>query len=79
MSEKLTLKSKIILDLRNNPGGYLEISQDIAGWFLEKGQIVIIEDNGTEKNPKTMREIYGEKVVSFPPQAEFNSTDLIKT
>lgn len=37
---------KIILDLRNNPGGYLEISQDIAGWFLEKGQVVVIEDFG---------------------------------
>ncbi|MFQ6049488.1 MAG: S41 family peptidase [Candidatus Paceibacterales bacterium] len=37
---------KIILDLRNNPGGYLEIAQDIAGWFLEEGQIVVIEDFG---------------------------------
>lgn len=37
---------KIILDLRNNPGGYLEVAQDIAGWFLEKGQIVAIEDFG---------------------------------
>ncbi len=35
---------KIILDLRNNPGGYLEVAQDIAGWFLERGQIVVIED-----------------------------------
>ncbi len=37
---------KLILDLRNNPGGYLEIAQDIAGWFLEKGQTVVIEDFG---------------------------------
>jgi len=35
---------KIILDLRGNPGGYLEISQEIAGWFLKKGQIVVVED-----------------------------------
>jgi len=41
---------KIILDLRDNPGGYLEVSQDIAGWFLKKGQIVTIEDFGTDKN-----------------------------
>ncbi len=43
---------KIILDLRNNPGGYLEVSQYIAGWFLERGKIVVIEDfgNGKEKN-----------------------------
>jgi len=40
---------RIILDLRNNPGGYLEIAQDIAGWFLEKGKIVVIEDFGQAK------------------------------
>ncbi len=38
----------IILDLRNNPGGYLERAVDIAGWFLEKGEIVVIEDFGNE-------------------------------
>ncbi|MCK4781477.1 S41 family peptidase [Candidatus Parcubacteria bacterium] len=37
---------KIILDLRNNPGGYLEVSVDIAGWFLERGDVVVIEDFG---------------------------------
>lgn len=37
---------KIILDLRNNPGGYLEVAQDIAGWFLKKGDLVVIEDFG---------------------------------
>ena len=37
---------KIILDLRNNPGGYLEISKDIASFFLEKGSLVAIEDFG---------------------------------
>ena len=37
---------KIILDLRNNPGGYLEVAQQIAGWFLEKGKIVVLEDFG---------------------------------
>lgn len=36
--------SRIVLDVRDNPGGYLEISQDIAGWFLERGQTVVIED-----------------------------------
>ena len=37
---------KIILDLRNNPGGYLETSVDVAGWFLPKGDLVAIEDFG---------------------------------
>lgn len=37
---------KVILDLRNNPGGYLSVAQDIAGWFLERGQLVTVEDMG---------------------------------
>lgn len=34
----------IILDLRNNPGGYLEASVDIAGWFLKRGDLVVSEE-----------------------------------
>jgi carboxyl-terminal processing protease len=45
---------KIILDLRNNPGGYLEIAQDIAGWFIARGEVVVIKDFGGKKE----REIY---------------------
>jgi carboxyl-terminal processing protease len=37
---------KIIIDLRNNPGGYLDVCQQIAGWFLTSGQVVTIEDFG---------------------------------
>ena len=40
---------KIILDLRNNPGGYLEVAQHVAGWFLERGQVVVIEERGEER------------------------------
>ncbi len=43
---------KIILDLRNNPGGYLEVAQEISGWFLKKGQTVVIEDFGFQKEKK---------------------------
>jgi len=34
---------KLILDLRNNPGGYLESAVDIASWFLPVGKIVARE------------------------------------
>lgn len=40
----------VILDLRNNPGGYLQGSVDIAGEFLNKGSVVVIEDRGVTKN-----------------------------
>lgn len=46
---------KIILDLRNNPGGYLEVAREIAGWFLEKDKIVVIEDYGGKKDPTEHR------------------------
>lgn len=38
--------SKLILDLRGNPGGYLEASVDIASWFLPSGKVVVTEDYG---------------------------------
>ena len=34
---------KIILDLRDNPGGYLDKAIEIAGWFLPKENPVLIE------------------------------------
>jgi carboxyl-terminal processing protease len=57
---------KIILDLRNNPGGYLEVSQDIAGWFLEKGDIVTIEDFGEGKEKELYKANGSSKLLSYP-------------
>jgi len=34
---------KLILDLRNNPGGFLEAAVDIASWFLPAGKVVVRE------------------------------------
>lgn len=36
---------KLILDLRNNPGGYLEASVDMASWFLPQGKTIVTEEN----------------------------------
>jgi len=57
---------KIILDLRNNPGGYLEVAQDVAGWFLEKGEVVAIEDFGGEKEQKIYKAQGPAKLVAYP-------------
>lgn len=38
--------SGVILDLRNNPGGYLDAAVDVAGSFLAKGDTVLIEQHG---------------------------------
>ena len=57
---------KIVLDLRNNPGGYLETSQNIAGWFLEKGQIVTIEDFGDKRDTIEYKAKGPAKLASYP-------------
>ncbi len=35
---------KIILDLRNNPGGYLEAAVEIASWFIPNKEVVVKEE-----------------------------------
>lgn len=57
---------KIVLDLRNNPGGYLEIAQDIAGWFLQKGELVVIEDFGGKAAKKEYRAKGPAKLLDYP-------------
>ena len=57
---------RIILDLRNNPGGYLDVAQDIAGWFLERGQVVVIEDFGEAKEQDQYLARGNAKLLSYP-------------
>jgi len=38
--------NRLVLDLRNNPGGFLDAAVDIASWFLESGKIVAREQFG---------------------------------
>ena len=33
----------VILDLRNNPGGFLDVGIDAAGWFVGKDKLVVTE------------------------------------
>ena len=33
----------MIIDLRNNPGGFLEVAINLAGWFVDKGTIIASE------------------------------------
>lgn len=42
----VTDSKKLILDLRNNPGGFLNVSIDIASWFVPAGEVVARERFG---------------------------------
>jgi carboxyl-terminal processing protease len=33
----------IVFDLRNNPGGYLDIANELAGWFVNRGTLIVSE------------------------------------
>ncbi len=48
------VKCAVILDLRNNPGGYLQGAVDFASEFLKVGSVVVIEEhaNGTRNEFK---------------------------
>ena len=54
--EFLNSKSnKLILDLRGNPGGYLDASINIVSWFIDEGKVVLSEDFSTRNEPKVYR------------------------
>lgn len=57
---------KIILDLRNNGGGFLQVAQDIAGWFLEKGEVVTIEDAGSKEEPELYKTEGPSRLLPYP-------------
>ena len=45
-------QKKLIIDVRDNPGGFLDVSQDIASWFLPRGEVVVYEvDQGGNRLP----------------------------
>lgn len=48
---------KVVLDLRNNPGGYLEVAQELMGWFVDPGEVVAIEDFGDGRQQREYRAI----------------------
>ncbi len=46
---------KLLLDLRGNPGGYLDSAVDISSWFLPNGKTIVTEDYGDDKKPEIFR------------------------
>jgi carboxyl-terminal processing protease len=47
--------NKLILDLRGNPGGYLDAAVDMASWFLPGDKTVVTEDYGTKQSPDVFK------------------------
>jgi carboxyl-terminal processing protease len=46
---------KLVIDLRGNPGGYLEAAVDMASWFLPAGKVIVSEDFGGKQAANVFR------------------------
>jgi carboxyl-terminal processing protease len=62
----------VILDLRNNPGGFLEVAVNLAGWFLDRGSIVVSEEFRSG-DKKVFRTSGNEVLKDFPVVVLINS------
>lgn len=57
---------KIVLDLRGDPGGYLDAAVDIAGFFLPKGTLVVREDFGGKHPANEYKTDYKPVLDNYP-------------
>ena len=55
----------IILDMRNNPGGYLDRTVDIASLMIPKGKVVVTEEDNTSKK-ENLYTTGGDKLSQIP-------------
>jgi carboxyl-terminal processing protease len=60
-------KKKLILDVRGNPGGYLQSAVAIASYFLPSGKVVVSEGATTEGKGEVFRSS-GKNLGAFMPQ-----------
>lgn len=72
---------KLILDLRNNPGGLLDLAIDISSYFLEPGQVVVIEDFGNgnreELKAKPNGQLKNVKVVILINEGSASASEIV--
>lgn len=59
-------QKRLILDLRGNPGGFLESAVAIAGYFMPEGKVVVRENFGEGKE-ETVYRTEGQRVFGLNP------------
>lgn len=58
---------KIVLDLRGNPGGFLQSAVSIAGYFLPTGKVVVRENFGEAADEQVFRS-QGKSLKQYTPE-----------
>ncbi|MFA6252203.1 MAG: S41 family peptidase [Candidatus Paceibacterota bacterium] len=56
---KLSEVDGVILDLRNNPGGLVNQTQEVVSWFLKKDAVIYIEQDKFQNKKSTVSSGYG--------------------
>jgi len=73
--------TKLVLDLRNNPGGFLTAAVDIASWFLPAGDVVVTEhwSDGHEEvyRSKGYRSLENTKTVVLINQGSASASEIL--
>ncbi len=79
--KKQGASKKLILDLRNNPGGLLDLAVDVSSYFLEPGQVVVIEDFGNGKRDELKAKSNGQlkeaKVVILINKGSASASEIV--
>jgi len=72
---------KLILDLRNNPGGFLEAAVEITSYFLPEGEIVVTEDFGNGKKNSFRSEGFNQlgdfKIVILVNEGSASASEIV--
>lgn len=74
--------SHVIVDVRNNPGGYMAAAIDIASDFLSPSQVVVIEDHGNgqkieHKSAAKPGRLKGKKVVMLVNGGSASASEIL--
>ena len=48
-------KDNLVIDLRNNAGGYLQAAVEISSFFIEEGKVIVREDFGEKQDARVYR------------------------
>lgn len=56
----------IVLDLRNNPGGYLNVVVDVASRFVDEGKVIVTEDSGNGQKAKAYKATGNKRFNNLP-------------
>lgn len=59
--------NKLVLDVRGNPGGFLQSAVSIASYFLPAGKVVVSQESGVEREEKIFRSRSRLQVSPFNP------------